>query len=50
MVVEWREHEHEVEDDAILLDPNVIIALRNCGFLKFFEVPNMKAKINYSEN
>ena len=50
MVVEWKEREHEAEDDAILLDPNVINALRNCGLLKFFKIPNMKSKSNYSAN
>ena len=44
MVVEWREREHGDDDDAILSDPGAINALRQCGLLKFFKVPNMKAQ------
>lgn len=43
MVVEWHECEHEEEDDAILGNPEVRDALLQCGLLKFFKVPNMKA-------
>ena len=44
MVVEWREREHSDDDDIILSDPGAINALRQCGLLKFFQVPNMKAQ------
>ena len=44
MVIEWREREHGDNDDAILNDPGAINALRNCGILKLFKVPNMKAQ------
>lgn len=44
MVIEWREREHGDDDDAILSDPRVINALLQCGILKFFRVPNMKAQ------
>jgi len=42
-VVEWREGEHEEEDDAILGNLEATNALQ-CGLLKFFKVPNMKAQ------
>ena len=44
MVVEWREREHSDDDDLILVDPGAINALKQCGLLKFFKVPNMKAQ------
>ena len=44
MVIEWREREHSDDDDIILGDPGAINALRQCGLLKFFKVPNMKAQ------
>jgi len=44
MVVEWREREHSDDDDIILSDPGAINALKQCGLLKFFKVPNMKAQ------
>jgi len=43
MVIECREREHAAEDDAILLNENVVNALRNCGLLKFFKIPSMVA-------
>jgi len=43
MVIEWREREHEDDDDAILSDIVAVNALLQCGLLKFFKVPYMKA-------
>jgi len=44
MVTEWREREHEDDDDAILSDIAAVNALLQCGLLKFFKVPYMKAQ------
>lgn len=43
-MIEWREREHGEDDDVIMSDPGVINTLRQCGMLKFFRVPNMKAQ------
>ena len=41
MVLEWREREHEDENNAAENHPATIAALRNCGLLKFFRIPGM---------
>jgi hypothetical protein len=42
-MLEWREREHE-EDDAIAEnDPGTVAALQECGLLKFFCIPGMRA-------
>jgi hypothetical protein len=49
MVLEWREMEHE-EDNAITKNnPPTIAALRNCGLLKYFHIPSMRAQIRLLE-
>jgi hypothetical protein len=49
MVLEWREREHE-EDDAIAgNNPGTIAALRDCGLLKFFRIPGMRAQVRLLE-
>ena len=45
MVTEWREREHEASDAILLRDAAVIQALRQCGLLKFFRLPYMRAKV-----
>ena len=35
-MLEWKEHEHEVNDQVALGDGATIMSLRNCGLLKFF--------------
>jgi hypothetical protein len=43
MVLEWCEREHE-EDDAISRNnPGTVADLRDCGLLKFFLIPGMRA-------
>jgi len=44
MVVEWREREHEDDDDGILNDPGEVNALLQWWLLKFFKVPYMKSQ------
>jgi len=41
---EWREREHEDVDRIIMNNPTSMATLRNCGLLKFFEVPGMRAQ------
>jgi hypothetical protein len=40
----WREHEHEVISALVVEDPNVVAALMQCGLLKFFLCPFMRAQ------
>jgi hypothetical protein len=49
MVMEWREREHE-EDDAIARNnPGTIVALRDCGLLKFFCISGIRAQVRLLE-
>jgi len=43
-MIEWREREHEDIDRRILNNVPSMAALRNCGLVKFFEVPGMRAQ------
>ena len=38
----WRESEHSAIDNQVMEDQNTLYALRGCGLLKFFKMPNMK--------
>jgi hypothetical protein len=49
MVLEWCEREHE-EDNAIARNhPPTIASLRNCGILKYFRIPSMRAQVRLLE-
>jgi hypothetical protein len=49
MVLEWREREHE-EDNAMAENhPPTIAALRDCGILKYFHIPGMRAQVKLLE-
>jgi hypothetical protein len=49
MVLEWCKREHE-EDNAIVENhPPTIAALRNCGLLKYFCIPGMRAQVRLLE-
>ena len=43
-MLEWKECEHELNDQATLGDEETMDALRNCGLLKFFMCPWMWAQ------
>lgn len=43
-IFEWREGEHEDIERVIANDPQSLMDLRNCGLLKYFEVPGMRAQ------
>ena len=49
MVLEWREREHEVMDQAALQSPPTIQALWNSGLLKFFCTSPMRANVHILE-
>jgi len=49
MLVTWREREHTAVDDEVINDPDALDALRGCGLLKFFKLPNMKANTRLLE-
>ena len=43
-MLEWKEREHEVNDQATLGDRATIMSLRNCGLLKLFMCPRLQAQ------
>jgi hypothetical protein len=44
-MIEWKEHKHEFDDITTLQDPQVRVALRNCGLLKYFKLQNMRKEV-----
>ena len=44
-MVIWKEREHELPDNRAANDPATVKALRNCGLLKYFWIPRMKAHV-----
>ena len=50
IMVIWKEREHELPDNQAANDPATIKALRNCGILKYFQIPWMKAHIRLLEH
>jgi hypothetical protein len=44
MYVHWREREHEDISALVGEDPNAVAALMQCGLLKFFLCPFMRAQ------
>jgi hypothetical protein len=50
IVLEWREREHEDDNNAAENHPATIAALRDCGLLKFFRIPGMRAQIPLLEH
>ena len=48
-MVIWKEQEHEMENFQVVSDPATVEALQNCGLLKYFRVPGMKAYIHLLE-
>jgi hypothetical protein len=45
MVLEWREREHEKDNTNAENHPPTIAALRDCGLLKYFCIPGMRAQV-----
>ena len=48
-MVIWKERKHEVPNNQATNDPATIEALQNCGLLKYFWIPGMKAHIQLLE-
>jgi hypothetical protein len=44
MYVHWREREHEAANEAATADPNIMAVLTQCGMVKFFLCPFMRAQ------
>ena len=42
MVIEWRERQHEVDDNDAFQDPNTVRALHEYDLLNCFHIPTMK--------
>jgi hypothetical protein len=49
-MLEWREREHEEEYYIVRNDPGTVMALRECGLLKFFKVQGMRAQLMLLEH
>jgi hypothetical protein len=49
MVLEWREQEHEEDNSNAENHPPTIAALRDCGVLKYFRIPGMRAQVRLLE-
>jgi hypothetical protein len=48
-MLEWREREHEMEDQITGNDPNTMLALQRCGLEKFFQIHDMRAQVRLLE-
>jgi hypothetical protein len=48
-MLEWREREHEEDDAIVRNDLGTVIALRDCGLLKFFKILGMRAQLRLLE-
>jgi len=44
-MVDWKEHEHEDIDTQAIAYLNYLEALRNCGLLKLFLTPGLRAQL-----
>lgn len=49
MTITWREREHTTIDNEVMNDQTTLDALRGCGLLKFFKMPNMKVNTHLLE-
>jgi hypothetical protein len=49
MVLEWREREHEEDNAMVKNHPPTIVSLRDCGLLKYFRIPSMRAQVRLLE-
>jgi hypothetical protein len=48
-LLEWREREHEENDSIARNDPGTVASLQECGLLKFFRIPSMRAQLRLLE-
>jgi hypothetical protein len=50
MVLEWREREHEDDNATAENYPPTLATLRDCGLLKYFRIPGMRAQVQLLEH
>jgi hypothetical protein len=50
MVLEWREREHEDDNETAKNHPLTLASLRDCGLLKYFRIPGMRAQVQLLEH
>jgi hypothetical protein len=50
MVLEWRERKHEDDNATAENHPPTLVALRDCGLLKYFRIPGMRAQVRLLEH
>jgi hypothetical protein len=50
MVLEWREQEHKDDNATSENHPLTLAALRDCGLLKYFRIPGMRAQVRLLEH
>jgi hypothetical protein len=43
-MLEWKEQKHEANDQVALSDRAMMVSLHNCGLLKFFMCPGLRAQ------
>ena len=43
-MLEWKEKEHEANDQEAFNDRDTLMSLRNCRLLKFFMCPGLRAQ------
>jgi hypothetical protein len=48
-MLEWREREHEEDDANSRNDSSTVATLWECGLLKFFKIPGMRAQLRLLE-
>ena len=49
-MVVWKEHEHELDEIHGSNDHGTMASIRECGFLKLFKVPSMRAQLRLLEH
>ena len=45
IMVICKEREHDLDDSQETNDPNMVMSSRECGVLKYFKVPSMRAHV-----
>jgi len=49
MTITWKEREHSAVENEVMNDPLSLDALRVCGLLNFFKIPNTKTNTRLLE-
>ena len=48
-MVVWKEQEHELDDICAVNDQGTVTSLSECGLIKFFKFPSMRAQVRFLE-